>query len=231
MVRELLKFKQVTSTQDVLKRFIKNKKEIAVFAYTQTRGRGRQKRNWYSPSGGIYLSILMFPAKQINTIPLIAALSVIKSLKEFNFTNLSIHWPNDVLLNNKKICGILCEKFNDAVICGIGLNVNVKKMPSKLPNATSLFIETGKTYNLDEILNKTLQNFWILYDDLQADKFKPAAIYHYISGLGEPIEVKLSSKETIKGIIHNIDEDWTLLVRTEDGLIKKIYYGDVTRLS
>lgn len=231
MVRELLKFKQVTSTQDVLKRFVKNKKEIAVFAYTQTRGRGRQKRFWHSPSGGIYLSILMFPAKQINTIPLIAALSVIESLKEFNFTNLSIHWPNDVLLNNKKICGILCEKFNDAVICGIGLNVNVKKMPTKLPNATSLFIETGKIYNLDEILYKILQNFWMCYDNLQADKFKFADIYHYISGLGEPIEVKLSSKETIKGIIHNIDEDWTLLVRTEDGLIKKIYYGDVIRLS
>lgn len=231
MVRKLLKFKQVTSTQDVLKRFIKNKKEIAVFAYTQTRGRGRQKRYWYSPSGGIYLSILMFPAKQINTIPLIAALSVIESLKEFNFTNLSIHWPNDVLLNNKKICGILCEKFDDAVICGIGLNVNVKKIPTKLPNATSLFIETGKIYNLDEILNRILQNFWMFYDNLQADKFKPTDIYHYVSGLGEPIEVKLSSKETIKGIIHNIDEDWTLLVRTEDGLIKKIYYGDVIRLS
>lgn len=230
MMRGLLKFKRVTSTQDVLKRFVKNKNEIAVFAYTQTRGRGRQKRIWYSPSGGIYLSILMFPTKQINTIPLIAALSVIECLKEFNFTEVSIHWPNDVLLNNKKICGILCEKFHNAVICGIGLNVNVKKLPIKLPNATSLFIETRKIYNLDDILNKILKNFWMFYDRLQADKFRSADIYHYVSGLGEPIEVKLSSKETIKGIIHNIDEDWALLVRTEEGLIRKIYYGDVIRL-
>lgn len=231
MMRNLLKFKQVTSTQDVLKRFVKNKKEIAAFAYIQTRGRGRHKREWVSPPGGIYLSILMFPLRQINTIPLIAALAVIECLKDFNFENLSIHWPNDVRLNNKKVCGILCEKIDDAVICGIGLNANIKKFPVRLSNATSLFAETGKIYDLDKILDGILKIFWELYDKLQADKFKFAEIYHYVSGVGESVEVKLSSKETIKGIIHNIDEDWSLLLRTEDGFIRKIYYGDVIRLS
>ncbi|MGQ9664912.1 MAG: biotin--[acetyl-CoA-carboxylase] ligase [bacterium] len=231
MMRDLLKFKKVTSTQDVLKRFVKNKKELAAFAYAQTQGRGRHNREWFSPSGGIYLSILMFPPKHINSIPLIAALAVIECLKDLDFKDLSIHWPNDVMLNNKKICGILCEKIDNAVICGIGLNVNIKKFPARLSNATSLFAETGKVYELDKILNGLLEIFWELYDKLQADEFKFTEIYHYVSGLGESIAVKLSSRETIKGIIHNIDEDWGLLLRTEDGFIRKIYYGDVIRLS
>ncbi|MEO0123022.1 MAG: biotin--[acetyl-CoA-carboxylase] ligase [candidate division WOR-3 bacterium] len=230
MHRELLKFKQVASTQDVLRRLIKNGKEIAVFAYRQTRGRGRHKREWFSPAGGLYLSVLVFPERHINSIPLISCLSVIETLKELNFNKVSIHWPNDVFLNNKKICGILCERIDNAIICGIGLNVNIKKFPSKLSNATSLYIETGKIYSLEKILKLCLTNFWKLYDSSQNGSFNIADAYKYISGVGESVVVKLSSREIIRGIIHNVDEDWSLIVRTNDGLIKRIYYGDVIRL-
>ena len=230
MQRELLKFKQVTSTQDVIRRLIKNKKEIAVFAYCQTKGRGRHKREWFSPAGGLYLSVLIFPERYINAIPLIACLTVIETLKNLNFNNLSIHWPNDVFLNTKKICGILCEKTDNAIICGIGLNVNIKKFPSRLSNATSLYIETGRIHSIEKILNLCLKHFWNFYETLQNDTFSITQAHQYISGLGEPVEVKLSSRETIKGIIHSVDEDWSLLVRTNDGMIKRIYYGDVIRL-
>jgi len=229
MQRELLKFKQVTSTQDVLRRLIKNKKEIAVFAYRQTKGRGRHKREWFSPAGGLYLSVLIFPERNINSIPLISCLTVIETLKNLNFNNLSIHWPNDVFLNNKKICGILCEKTDSAIICGMGLNVNIRKFPVRLSNATSLYIETGRIHSIEKILNLCLKHFWNLYDALQNDTFSITQAYQYISGLGEPVEVKLSSRETIRGIIHSVDEDWSLLVRTNDGMIKRIYYGDVIR--
>ncbi len=230
MSRGLLRFKQVASTQDVLRRLIKNRKEIAVFAYRQTKGRGRHKREWFSPAGGLYLSVLVFPKKHMNALPLISCLTVIETLKGLNFHELSIHWPNDVFLNNKKVCGILCEMTNGAIICGIGLNVNIKKFPLRLSNATSLYIETGKIHSIEEILNLCLKNFWNLYDSLQNDTFSIAEAYQYISGVGEPVEIKLSSKETIRGIIHNVDEDWSLLVRTTDGMIKRIYYGDVIRL-
>ncbi len=230
MHKELLKFKQVASTQDVLRRLIKNRKEIAVFAYRQTKGRGRYKREWFSPAGGLYLSILVFPERHINSIPLISCLSVIETLKRLNFNKVSIHWPNDVFLNNKKICGILSERIDSAIICGIGLNVNIKNFPSKLSNATSLYIETGRIYSLEKILNLCLKNFWNFYDSLQNDTFNIADAYQYISGVGEPVVVKLSSKEIIKGIIHNVDEDWSLIVRTDNGVIKKIYYGDVIRV-
>ncbi|MEO0095102.1 MAG: biotin--[acetyl-CoA-carboxylase] ligase [candidate division WOR-3 bacterium] len=231
MQRQLLKFKQVASTQDVLKKLIKNKNEVAVFAYRQTKGRGRHNREWFSPLGGLYLSILIFPEKHPDLIPLIAALSVIEALKGFHFNNLAIHWPNDVILNNKKICGILCERDGKALICGIGLNVNIRKFPPKISNATSLFMETGRIYNLENLLNLILKNFWFFYDILQNDRFKIKDAYQYISGIGESVEIKLSSRKVIRGIIHNVDEDWGLLVRTEDGLIKRIYHGDVVRLS
>ncbi len=231
MERQLLKFRRVTSTQNILKRMVKNRKEIAVFAYGQTQGRGRQQRVWFSPSGGFYLSTLVFPESRINAIPLIAALAVIEGLRNLKFENLSIHWPNDVMLNNRKVCGVLCEKHSNALICGIGLNVNIKRFPAKLTNATSLFLETGRIFQVDQLLCLILKNFWDLYDKLQSNEFRMSEIYQYLSGIGEPVEVKLSSKETLKGIIHNIDEDWALLVRTEDGLIRKIYYGDVKRLT
>ncbi len=230
MKRNLLKFKQVSSTQDVLRRFVNNKKEMAVFAYRQTRGRGRHKREWFSPTGGLYLSILVFPEKYTNSIPIISCLSVIETLKELDLNDPSIHWPNDVLLNKKKVCGILCEKIDSALICGIGLNVNIKKFPSKLINATSLHIETGRIYSIEKVLNLCLKNFWKFYDSLQADKFNIGDVYQYISGIGEPVIVKLSSRETVCGVIHNVDEDWSLLVRTAEGLIIKIRYGDVIRL-
>ncbi|MEO0184447.1 MAG: biotin--[acetyl-CoA-carboxylase] ligase [candidate division WOR-3 bacterium] len=231
MTREILKFKQVSSTQDVLRKFASKRRELAVFAYKQTQGRGRQKRNWFSPSGGLYLSILTFPEKHTNTIPLIAALAVIDSLKDLQFANLSIHWPNDIMLHNKKVCGILCETYCDTVICGIGLNVNIRKFPANLANATSLFLESGKVYKLEPLLKEILENFWRYYEKLQNDELKISEISHYISGIGEPVEVKLSSKKTIKGVVHNVDVDWALLVRTEDGFIRKIYYGDVIRLT
>ncbi|MCX7994228.1 MAG: biotin--[acetyl-CoA-carboxylase] ligase [candidate division WOR-3 bacterium] len=226
-----MKFKRVTSTQDVVKRLINNKKEIAVFAHQQTKGRGRYKREWFSPPGGMYLSILVFPKRHVNLIPVVSCVAVIETLKDLHFDNLSIHWPNDVLLNQKKICGILCERIDDAVICGIGLNVNIKKFPSRLSCATSLYKEAGKIYRIRTILNLCLKNFWNLYDSLQENKFNLHDVYHYIGGVGEPVEIKLSSKEVIKGIIHNVDEDWSLVVRTDDGLIKKIYQGDVIRVS
>jgi BirA family biotin operon repressor/biotin-[acetyl-CoA-carboxylase] ligase len=230
-MRELLKFNKVTSTQDVVKRFIKNNKELAVFALCQTKGRGRHKRVWFSPPGGLYLSILVYPKRRINTIPLIPCLAVIETLKEFGIGNLTIHWPNDVNINRKKVCGILCERVDDAIICGIGLNVNIKDFPSRLPDATSMYIESGVVYNLDEVLDHLLKNFWSFYDALQNDTFNLEYAFHYVDGIGEPVEVILSSKERLSGIIHNIDEDWGLLIRTEEGVMRKIYYGDVVRLS
>ncbi len=229
MFNEIYKFKKVSSTQDVARRLIGKQKELVVFSLSQTSGRGRYHRRWFSPPGGLYLSILLFPKTRINAIPLVAALTVIKTLEFLKFKNLSILWPNDVLLNKKKVCGILCERYKNGVICGIGLNVNIKKFPESLPNATSLYYESGKKYSLSKILKIILKNMELLYVHFQNGELKINEIYNYITGIGEMVEIS-NATGIIRGTVFDVDEDWSLLIRDENGVIRKFYYGDVRRL-
>ncbi len=229
MFEEILRFERVASTQDIAKRLINRKRVLAVFAQTQTQGRGRHHRTWFSPVGGLYLSILLFPEENVEKIPLVAALSVIRLLKKLGFQNLGILWPNDILLNKKKVCGILCERCRNGVVCGIGLNVNIKRFPARLPNATSLSLESGRDYNIEEILQNLLHNIESCYLQLEKGKVKREDISHYFTGIGEMVEVSYNGG-VCKGTVFDIDNDWGLLLRDETGVIKKFYYGDIKRL-
>ena len=172
---------------------------------------------------------MLFPEKNSTSIPLLASLSVIRALEEFGFSGLVIHWPNDVLLNKRKVCGIVCERYRDTVICGIGLNVNIERFGQRVVNATSMSIESGRDFDLDEVLDCFLEKFNVLYEELQDKGLKVKEVLNYISGLGEAVEV-VTAKEVIKGTVYDIDDDWALLLRDESGMIRKYYYGDVRRL-
>ncbi len=230
MIDKIIRFHKVASTQDTARRFYDKGSELVVTALSQERGRGRQGRNWFSPRGGLYVSLLLFPKKKLTSIPLLASLSIIRTLEDFDFSKLSIHWPNDVFLNNRKISGVVCERYKDCVICGIGLNVNTKRFENLIDNATSMSIESGRDYDLDEVFNYFLERFNVLYDELQDKGLKVKEVLNYISGLGEAVEV-ITAKETIKGTVFDIDDDWALLLRDESGIVKKFYYGDIRRLA
>lgn len=229
MLEKVIRFRKVASTQDTAKRFVNEHRELVVTALSQNRGRGRQGRTWYSPRGGLYFSLLLFPKERLTSIPLLASLSVIKTLENFGFSGLLIHWPNDVLLNKRKVCGVVCERYRDAVICGIGLNVNTRSFVPRVVNATSMCIESGRRFDIDEILKCMLECFNELYDELQKKGLRIKEVLNYISGLGEPVEV-VTSKGVTKGTVYDIDDDWALLIRDESGIIKKFHYGDVRRL-
>ena len=229
MIDKVVKFQKVSSTQDTAKRFIHEEKEMAVAARSQGRGKGRQGRTWFSPKGGLYLSFLLFPKKSLTSIPLAASLSAIKTLEDFGFSKLSIHWPNDVLLNNRKICGVICERYQTAVICGVGLNVNIDRFGQRIIGATSMSVESGREFNVDEVLECFLGKFNTLYDELQDKGLKVKEVLNYISGLGEAVEL-VTAQGTMSGTVYDIDDDWALLLRDESGVIKKFYYGDVRRL-
>lgn len=230
MIDRIIRFRRVSSTQDTAKRYIQERCELAVTALFQNNGRGRQGRTWYSPRGGLYVSLLLFPKKRLTSIPLLASLSIIRTLEEFGFSKLLVHWPNDVLLNNHKVCGIVCERYRDAVICGIGLNVNIERFGQRLTNAISLKLQSGKDFSIEKILESLISQFNDLYNELQARGLKIKEVLNYISDLGEPVEV-VTAKGVTKGTVCNIDDDWALLLRDESGIIKKFYYGDVRRLS
>ena len=229
MIDKVIRFRQVASTQDTAKRLAHKGSELAVMALSQNSGRGRQGRSWFSPRGGLYVSLLLFPKKNQTSIPLLASLSVIRALEEFGFSLLTIHWPNDVLLNERKVCGILCERYENKVICGIGLNVNIEHFGRGVHNATSMSMESGKHFELDEVLERFLEKFNVLYDELQDKGLKVKEVLNYISGLGEAVEV-VTAREVIKGTVYDIDDDWALLLRDESGMVRKYYYGDVRRL-
>lgn len=229
MIKKIIKFKEVSSTQDTAKRFVHRKEELGIVAFSQKRGRGRQRRVWYSPSGGLYLSLILFPHVRLTSIPFLAALTIVKVLEDFGFSKLAILWPNDVLLSQRKICGILCEQYKKAVICGIGLNINIERFDLSLDSATSLKIESGEGHDIEAILEQIIRRFNPLYEELQKDGLKVKEVLNYLVGLGDPVEIHTATG-IVKGTVHDIDDDWALLLRDHAGVVKKFYYGDVRRL-
>ena len=147
----------------------KTKNGTVVITDNQTAGRGRQSNKWISISGkSLTLSIIIYPnalPNQINLYSLITGLAITDCLIEYNI-NAQLKWPNDILINGKKVGGILCEsKISGGVIksmvIGIGLNVNenIEDFPKSLRKfATSLLIESGKQYQLEVLLAKILNH-------------------------------------------------------------------------
>jgi BirA family biotin operon repressor/biotin-[acetyl-CoA-carboxylase] ligase len=158
----MLKFKlsKVTSTQDFAEAISSMLYEdFLVIAEEQTKARGRYKRAWYSPKGGLWFTYVKknFNAEEIPVATLKASLAVREALSSFFDTK--IRWPNDVVVNDKKVSGILIEALyaGDAtdLFIGVGINTNVKEFPPDI-KATSILLETGKEVNNDELLNNVI---------------------------------------------------------------------------
>ncbi len=163
---EIKFYSKLNSTNQKAKELAKTgaKAWTIIVAETQKIGRGQQKKFWFSPKGGLYFSIILKPQKisDLEKITLNSAKCVANILKKKFRLNPEIKWPNDVLINNKKIAGILVEnvigKDIKVCICGIGLNTNIKKFPKELKKtATSIMIETKRQINNEQILNTILK--------------------------------------------------------------------------
>lgn len=152
-------FDEISSTQDYLKEnFSLNK---LVLSKIQTKGRGRKGAYWFSEKGGLYFSFSLKPFNYIYFLPILVTYSMANVLKKLGLLDLKIKIPNDLYLNNKKVCGVISEGYFKeeklaGEIIGVGLNVNQSKsdFPDELINkTTSLYIETEKFFYLDEILS------------------------------------------------------------------------------
>jgi BirA family biotin operon repressor/biotin-[acetyl-CoA-carboxylase] ligase len=229
MIQEVVRFKDVSSTQDTAKRFIHRRQEMAIVAQHQRRGRGRHGREWSSPTGGLYLSLILFPKNRMTLIPFLASLSVVRLLEHYALSSIAIHWPNDVLLNDKKICGVICEQNKDSVICGVGLNVNSVDLPSNLGNATTMTRETGEIYDLEDVLACFIRIFNPLYEELLERGLRVEEALNYITGIGEVVEV-VTKNATFTATVCDVNSDWSLLVRDERGVNRTLYYQEVRRL-
>ena len=163
------RYQTLVSTQDEARKLAPDSPEwTVVVAKEQSGGRGKPGSLWFSPPGGLYFSVILKPRKNPDDLAPITLL-VAQAVASVLPAKAEIKLPNDLLVNGKKICGILTEKTGEALIIGIGLNVNIETFPAEL-NATSLKLETSKTWDLATLLQAILAELKKEYSQFLAGK-------------------------------------------------------------
>jgi BirA family biotin operon repressor/biotin-[acetyl-CoA-carboxylase] ligase len=213
---------------------------LCVVAREQTAGRGRLERPWASPKdAGLYFSIILRPQLEQKTLPLItlmASLAVRDALKEACELDTDIKWPNDVLANDRKICGILAEvvdtSIGRSIITGIGINLSAGSFPSELEStATSVEHSTGVKPDLEVVLESLIKALCLRYLLLQSAEGAETILHDWCqaSSFAEGKRVRIdNSGETVEGITRGLEFDGALRIETDLGEIKVVRAGDVT---
>ncbi|MFZ5447325.1 MAG: biotin--[acetyl-CoA-carboxylase] ligase [Thermodesulfobacteriota bacterium] len=210
-----------------------------VIAETQTGGRGRLGRGWISPPGvGLYVSVVlrpMLPPMELPQITLTTAVAVVRAIRQITGVAPGIKWPNDLLVNGKKLGGILTEMETESdrirhVVIGLGLNVNNLDFPPELvASATSLAQAVGGTFSRLELLKAWLEEFEGLYERFLSQGF-PEILEewkrHAVT-LGQEVTVQQGPRR-ISGQAVDVATDGALLVYTPEGKIVRVTSGEIT---
>jgi BirA family biotin operon repressor/biotin-[acetyl-CoA-carboxylase] ligase len=216
---------EVPSTNDEARRLViaGEREGTVVIAASQTKGRGRQERKWISPKGGIYFSVILRPylnSTKLHLITLMAAVACARTLKGLSKLDVSLKWPNDIMIDGKKVGGILCEAYKGAVIVGIGINLN-----------TNLAIMPSALKNQVKVINILLEELDVLYSRL-LNKHEDEILAEW-SGLcgmlGSEVEIE-TARSKIEGIAESIGDRGELRVRTFNGKIRKIFSADAVKV-
>jgi len=209
---KIYKLDTTTSTNDVAKKIAKIKSDdFVVRANEQTSGRGRKGRSWLSPIGGLYFTICTDydPLLSIKT-----GVAIASALKKLDIDP-SLKWPNDVLVNDQKICGILIEIIEKRALVGIGLNIDSEP----IDDSTSIKSVTDKKNSSENLMKSILRYFY----DGSIDVLE--SYRQYSSTIGKDVRIETASG-MITGKVKDIDEKGRLVL--EDGT--KIISGDVIHL-
>jgi len=213
-------------------------------ALRQTSGRGRLKRKWVSPAGGLWFSVVLRPrlkSAEAFGLVFVASLAVAEVLEELYGLKTQVKWPNDVLVNSKKVCGILAETKSDSknveyVVVGIGINADFE-VRNSLPEdlwkiATSLEDELGRKIELEMLFKALLEKLERLCDVflekgfcVVLDKWKK-----YAGFLGHQVKV-VSMDEELAGLALDVDYGGSLALKLGDGTVKRVFAGDVVLLA
>jgi len=210
-----------------------------VICEVMSKGRGRLGRQWIAPKGGLWFTIILRPPKlrTLNLLSLLVGISVVKSIKDVAGVNASLKWPNDVLINNKKVAGILIEakaKANkiEHVLIGIGVNVN-NSIPKELKDiAVSIKSVAGRVISRVALL-KSILKYLDQYYKLLLSGETSTIINEWIkenSTLGKRVLVKLVDGNEVVGVAESIDKSGRLVVRTMKGNTIVVDVGDVMYL-
>ena len=204
----------------------------------QSAGRGRLGRSWEVPEGtSVMMSILLRPKFEPQYAPmltLVMGMAVAKAVKKLSF-DVSIKWPNDVVVSHKKICGILTEmgvragKIDYAVI-GVGINVNIREFPEEMADkATSLYLESGREFDRSQIPGLVMEAFEEYYEKFAATCDLSGLKEEYESILANYNQpVRVLAKEPYEGVARGITDGGELLVEKTDGTIVAVSAGEVS---
>ncbi|MBI4853227.1 MAG: biotin--[acetyl-CoA-carboxylase] ligase [Acidobacteria bacterium] len=250
-IARIFHFEQIDSTNTFLKKYFQAKRSqftqteelsilegIGALADLQTSGRGRLARTWYSPlDEGLYFSIILMPKiepSQITLISLMAAIATAEAIMELCQIKVDIKWPNDILINKRKVAGILIESSFEGnslnyVVVGIGINLKQKTFPSNLNHpASSLFLETNliieKETFLPVLLEKLIQWYKILKikSDNVISRWEELSSFAY----GKEIRVNINNQDLVLTTM-GLDGCGSLRVKDENGKEFSLYGNEI----
>ena len=241
--REIIVLHETTSTNDEIEKAAQANRDegLAVFAESQSRGRGRMGRRWSSPAGkGLWFSILLRPALtpgECTQLTAATATALVRAIRAVTGITPEIKWPNDLLWRGKKLAGILTELSAELdhvryVIIGIGINVNqtARNFPRELqPIATSLKLASGKPVSRTELAVATLRELDHDYSRILSGNFNSVATEwaNHCSTLGQQVDIDIGQRR-LSGRAEALDESGALLLRSQHGQVERVISGDVT---
>lgn len=243
--RHIVYHQQTESTNDdAFSLAIKGAGEgTAVLADSQSRGRGRHQREWYSPPGkNIYVSVILKPKinlREASQIPIVAGVAMAETIERFYTGDISLKWPNDVLLDDKKVCGILTQlkvshDMIHFIVLGVGLNVNIgwEEFPEDLKaTASSLFMKTGTFFEREGVIIILFENLAKWYKKLLTAGFEDikAAWMEKTDMIGKNVAIGCLGEVT-SGRVVGIDDDGSLILINDKKEKITVSAGDATLL-
>ena len=213
---------------------------LVIQAISQTKGRGRQGRSWFSPPGsGLYFSALLRPDGETGISPvmtLLLGVAAAEGLREATGLRIGLKWPNDLRVDGKKIGGILCEYISPpnrppSVVAGVGVNLTTRETdfpPELRESASSIFLSGGRVPDAEHLLHLLLGRIAFWYKEYESNGFPP--IRNHWLRLCDHLEEKISVRvgdEKFFGKNNGIDQTGRLLLEKPDGSIERINSGEV----
>ena len=226
-------FDEVDSTMDIARELARKQCPhfTVVIAGRQKKGRGRLKRNWLSSEGGLYFTIVVrpkIPPVLSSRVNFAASMILAKTLRNMFNINAMVKWPNDVLVDGKKISGILSEmeaEIDRVSFISIGIGINVNNDPTlHEPMATSLKKVLGKEIPRKEVLKAFLDHFEDALNNADFDDVV-SEWKRYTETLNRHVRI-VTTHEISEGLAVDVDDNGALILKLADGSVKKIIYGD-----
>jgi BirA family biotin operon repressor/biotin-[acetyl-CoA-carboxylase] ligase len=211
---------------------------VVVIAEEQSQGRGRLDRQWQSPPrASVLLSVLLRPHVDVATwplIPLLTGLAVVEALSAVGQVEAELKWPNDVMVDDRKLGGILAERVADGVVVGVGLNVSTRAAELPVDTATSLALVGGATDReilVKEVLRALGRRYAVWCDTAGAADSVIPAYRERCGTIGHHVDLHLPGGDVVHGFATGVGDSGQLLVRDEaTGDERAVLVGDVTHV-